>query len=437
MWGKNRYGMVALSALAVLAMVLPAVSVASGEEGYADGGEGFVVTSAGLLLAPGESPLAVGAVLLMLGGSGELIWSKDIEWSGGGYSGFRWNDVHLVRSAAAVADGFIAVGELVEKYDTAGNPVWQKSFDEAGATLFFSVTGTADGFIAAGNRDGDGIIMKCDGEGTVIWEASLAAPGKRFIFQSVTVAPDGLVATGYSHDATFFDDNWSAGPRNTVIAKFNDNGTLLWSDERSMPYDATFCSVAAVPGGAVAVGGSIGNPLIVRYSNSGAVLWEKDVVGMSSVESVIAVPGGFAVVGEAYHGPTWDRDAVIAMFSDAGDIVWRKDFGGADDDSFRSVAAVEGGLIAVGYSYKGSFGNGDLAGIESKSTRDTIIVMFDDTGGAAWVQNTPWGISAIINTEPDMSGVWLWMGAFSIAFGLACGAAFLLSARRQGGHGAE
>ena len=425
-----------MAAIAAFAMALPAAP-ASGEEGYNSDGEGFVVTSAGLLLTPTESPIAVGPVIMMLGGAGELVWSKDLEWSGGGYSGFVWNDIRYVRSAAVVEGGFVAVGELVEKYDAAGSLLWQGGSDDGGMASFYSVAAVDDGFVAVGeDRDGGGTVTRFDGDGEVIWEACLAAPGKRFVFQSVAAAPDGIYATGYSHDATQFDDDWSPSPRDAVIAKFSYGGSLLWSSANSTLHDSVFCSVAAVPGGAVAVGGSAGSPLIARYGDGGALLWEKGVAGVSSLLSVTAVPSGFATVGETNPGSLFDRDAFIAVFDETGDIVWQEGFGGADDDSFRSVAAVEGGIVAVGHSYPGSFGNGDLAGIESKSTRDTVIAMFDYAGGVGWVENTPWSLSAAFGSGPDFSGLWFWIGVTFIVIGLAFAAAYLFSAGRQGARGA-
>ena len=45
--------------------------------------------------------------------------------------------------------------------------------------------------------------------------------------------------------------------------------------------------------------------------------------------------------------------------TEQGDLVWKKAFGGGDEDVFHSVTAGSDGCIAVGFSGARSFGTGD------------------------------------------------------------------------------
>jgi hypothetical protein len=96
---------------------------------------------------------------------------------------------------------------------------------------------------------------------------------------------------------------------------------------------------------------------------------------------VTGVPGGFVAVGysweESFNTGDWagvtgkgGEDAIIVRFDNNGNVVWRKNFGGAGADQFWGVTAVPGGVVAVGESYAASFGNGDWEGVNG-NVRDS------------------------------------------------------------------
>jgi len=114
---------------------------------------------------------------------------------------------------------------------------------------------------------------------------------------------------------------------------------------------------------------------------------------LSSMQITAANDGLFAksVNYKADGASSSETDAVIVKYNKQGEIEWMKKFGGAADDSFTSVAEVNdtnGGFVAVGYSYFGSFGNGDWTGVTSndKSSEycDSIIVKYDKNGKVVW-----------------------------------------------------
>ena len=76
--------------------------------------------------------------------------------------------------------------------------------------------------------------------------------------------------------------------------------------------------------------------------------------------------------GIAGNGNT---DAIIVKYDNNGNVVWKKNFGGSDNDGYGSVTAVLDGIIAVGNSY--GFNTGDWTGIEGKGYSDAIIVKYE------------------------------------------------------------
>ena len=127
------------------------------------------------------------------------------------------------------------------------------------------------------------------------------------------------------------------------------------------------------------------------------VVFEKRFGGNSTdfFKSVAEVPGGVVAVGWADEGSFGDgdwegfrgnggKDAIVVMYDDDGNLLWKRNFGGQGDDMFHSVAAVPGGIVAVGASESKSFGTGDWRGVTGKGGADAIAVKFDDAGNAVW-----------------------------------------------------
>ena len=112
---------------------------------------------------------------------------------------------------------------------------------------------------------------------------------------------------------------------------------------------------------------------------------------------VVASDGGIIAAG--YAGGSFGNgdltgmtgrggaDAIIVKFDNNGNVIWKKNFGGAYYDVFYSVTAVSDGIIAVGYSVELSFSNGDFTGIKGKGGEDAIIVKYDNNGNIVWKKN--------------------------------------------------
>jgi uncharacterized protein (TIGR02145 family) len=87
-----------------------------------------------------------------------------------------------------------------------------------------------------------------------------------------------------------------------------------------------------------------------------------------------------------------ESDAIIVKYDNAGNVVWKKNFGGSSADSFDAVATVSDGVATVGYSAANSFGNGDWTDVTGNGNNDAIIIKHFD------VPNEP-----ISNIQADFS----------------------------------
>ena len=247
------------------------------------------------------------------------------------------------------ADGLNATGEIA--------PVKVQNIGGSRDEYFYSIATSSDGsYVAAGysySNDGDipgnnggtdAIIAKFDQGGNLVWVKNIGGSNDD-MFYSVTSSSDGgYVAAGYSY-SNDGDIPGNHGRNDAIIAKFDQDGNLVWLKNIGGSGADGFSSIAmSSDDGFVAVGWS--------YSNDGDI------------------PGN--------HG---GQDAIIAKFDQDGNLVWLKNIGGSGTENFASVAiSSDGGYVAVGWS---SSSDGDIP--DNHGDADAIIAKFDQDGNLAWV----------------------------------------------------
>jgi len=264
----------------------------------------------------------------------------------------------------------------------AQDVVWKYAFGGNSSEQFNSAVAVSDGVVAVGFVDGDnpasgdwtghtfhdsydGIIVKFDLNGNVKWKTIFGGDGWDR-FYAVAALSDGYVAVGtrFGNEA---NGDWTGiplkGTTDAIIVKFDLNGNVKWKYSFGGKKLDEFHSVAVVSDGIIAVGQS--------YCES--------------------IDGTGDWSGVTPKGGLWD--ATIVKFDFAGNVVWKKCFGGIKSEYFKSVVAVSDGFVVFGDMNDGSFGTGDWVDFTSKN-RD-IVVKFNHSGNVVWKKNE--------NAYPDCS----------------------------------
>ncbi|MCL2040440.1 MAG: hypothetical protein FWG84_00180 [Bacteroidales bacterium] len=368
---------------------------------------------------------------------GDVLWCKNF---GGNGDDAYW-------AVTTVSDGYVAVGysdfdsfgngdwegvvgkggqdAIIVKYDRNGDVVWKKNFGGNGQDIYFAVTTVSDGVVAVGHSASasfgngdwagisakgthDAIAVKYDHNGNVVWKKSLGGKGWDS-YTWVTAVPDGVVATGYSNSVGYGD--WTGisekGGRDATIVKYDNNGNVVWKKNFGGNGADFLVSVTTVSDGVVAAGysesGSFGNgdwtgvsgkggddAIIVKLDHAGNVVWKKNFGGnaVDRYAAVTALSDGYVAVGYSGAGSfnTGDwigfmgkggNDAIMVKYDNAGNMEWRKNFGGSGDDHYIWADQIYGGFVAMGQSSESSFGTGDWTDIEGKGGNDATIVKCD------------------------------------------------------------
>jgi hypothetical protein len=194
------------------------------------------------------------------------------------------------------------------------------------------------------------------------------------------------------------------GPGGGPGVTSDPQGDLAWTQTLGGSGDDMFVSVAAVHQGVVVAGLSeardgdlIGGDgsreaVLARYDLDGNLVWTAAFggTGYEGFHAVAAVDGGVVAVGyaEAHDGDLagqdggnrGEMDAVVARYDLDGNLVWAATFGGESYDGFYSVAPVDGGVVVAGASRSG---DGDLPPL--RGAGDAVLARYDLDGNLVWL----------------------------------------------------
>ena len=359
-------------------------------------------------------------IIVKYNSSGDIDWNKNFggtssdsfgsvqETSDGGYIVVGYSqstDVDLLGLNKGGQDAIIV------KYDSSGNVIWNKNFGGSSSDNFEDVKTTGDGgYIVVGysystNGDltglnkgsEDAIIVKYDSSGNVVWNKNFGGNYlELFINVVTTLDGGGYVAVGYSSstDGDLTGLYKGGSGNDAIIVKYDSSGNVVWNKNFGGTGDDTFSGMAlTMDGGYIAVGSSSStngdltslnkgslDAITVKYDSSGNVVWNKNFGG-TGAETFYGVAqtsdGGYMAVGQSTSADgditglnKGSSDAIIVKYDSSGNVVWNKNFGGSNYDTFRGGALTsDGGYTTVGYSMSN---DGDFT--SNKGMSDAFIV---------------------------------------------------------------
>lgn len=304
---------------------------------------------------------------------------------------------------------------IIVKYDTSGNIIWKNTLAGNNSDYFYSVIETLEEeYIVVGssestdiegitiNGSSDAIIVKYSKSGDVIWKKSFGGNGTEKL-NSIKLSDTGeFIAVG-SYASTDIENFENNGSSDALIIKGDNNGNILWKSSLGGTLSEEFLDIDITSNEEyIAVGNfysqNIDNItkqgtspimpdcIIVKFDRNGNVLWKKSYGDINyDIYETIVVTSNNEYIALGYITPleiTNDmkkyglQDALIVKYNSDGEIVFKKNWGGATVEGYISSAlSNDNKIIAVGES-----NSEDIEGMEKIGGYDAIIQEYDTNG---------------------------------------------------------
>lgn len=338
-------------------------------------------------------------------------FAGSVDFGGGALDSAGGNDVfvaklgpkgeHLWSKRFGNANEQVGLGVAV---DPDGNVLLTGMFD--GSIDFGGETLMSAGFK-------DIFIAKLNSEGGHIWSKKFG-DGANQIGQSIAVDAKGNVALCGSFDGTVnfgSGEVTSAGSTDIFLATFDATGKRRWDKRfgdataqecKSVAMDAdgnaaitgTFMGWVNFGKGQLTSAGSV-DVFLAKFSNDGGILWNHafGTVSEQGGQSVAMSPDGGVVLGGYFSNSInlgggalsapGNTNIFLAKFDDKGTHVWSRSYGDDESQLLESVAVDGcGDVFATGY-FSGTvdFGGGALT---SKGLDDLFVVKLGPKGDHVW-----------------------------------------------------
>lgn len=343
--------------------------------GVVETADGGFVIAGDIINRPGEK---ANAYLLKINADGVKEWSYQY---GSPDMVETFNGIAKTTDGGFVMTGSVAPSEsdqtdvLLIKVSGNGQQLWKKTYGGAMSDIGMAVEPFKGGYVLAGSMDNpDGsvgknvLLIRTDTNGNSIWTKSIGTNSSEEAEDLVITKDEAIVVAGHV----------TTNKLQAYIAKFDENGTEVWSRAISKGVEDMFKGVVELPNGHLVAAGlsslDIVNVdlLIAEVDENGQDVWLNNQgreETYEAAEGIALTPdGGFVMVGFNGKVSGLFNDLIVVKTdglgntysaSVSGKIFFDRD-GLCDQDI--NDDPIEGWLIKVESSDKTYFGTSDAEG---------------------------------------------------------------------------
>ena len=221
-------------------------------------------------------------------------------------------------------------------------------------------------------------VLRLDGAGNVVWERTFGGAEYDSGFSVAALEDGGFAVAGSTRSK-------GAGESDIWVLRLDGAGNVVWErtfggTEKDAPLSVVRLSEGgfAVAGEAQSKGAGGRDFWVLRLDGAGNTVWERTFGGAEDdvARPVVALAdGGLAVAGYTKSKGAGESDAWVLRLDGAANVVWERTFGGAGDDQARSaVALADGGLAVVGYTESKGAGGQDLWVLRFAGAEEPTVV---------------------------------------------------------------
>ena len=313
---------------------------------------------------------------------------------GTGESDFGTSCVELPDFGAALticggsASGNVQFGLVRTDYN--GSVQWKKMFGYGALLYPEQVVSTTDGgFLIFGNKKSHlsagnaGFLLKTDPDGNELWMKSIAG--------SADDRAAGLIAcqNGGYVTCSVIDDNGTGQYAGALLVKYNESGAVVWSKQFRGYFDNKPVDLTELPDGSIAFvsstritfGDSFNHILVTKVTSGGTLLWSNSFSRTYDDDPSAIVAdgsGNLYITGRTYTiGSEWD--GFLLKVNAQGESVFNRIYnaGTASGEMFRDLAVRADGSVLL---------LGDLGAFEQ---RDITLLSTGTNGQVLWSKRYP------------------------------------------------
>ena len=263
-----------------------------------------------------------------------------------------------------------------------------------GGFIVGAFSSSSDGDVSENNGMRDFWIVKLNMSGSIEWENNIGGSSDDILESIIQSSDGGYVAVGFSSS----DEFGINGQSDAWIIKLNESGVFQWETNLGgSQRDIAFSVDQTTDQGYIIAGYTETNDnkrdmWITKLDAIGDFSWERSFVGTDNEEAESieqTSDGGYIISGysESDDGDIGENkggnDAIIIKTDMAGNMQWKKIFGGTGSEGINDIHQTnDGGYIAIGSS-----SSNDVDVEDNNGATDFWIIRLEPDGSIVWQKN--------------------------------------------------
>lgn len=333
--------------------------------GYYNTDVGFFATNGTTIVSTQSSPLSINMFVTRYTSNGSLMWA---------------NRIYARTTIYGIDQSLLPISICNSSVDSG---VFAGGYSSAPTVTFFATNGSTE--IGSINSNVSSNVIsytaKYTSRGSLLWTAQIDGTGQNAITATCYSSADaGVFVGGFINDTqtNFYAINGVTRVStiqsiftndNSFIAKYNSQGTLLWTSRMEGNFGdyVTSLSNSTVDGG-VFVGGCSGSTQLNFYSTNGSTI----ITTMTPL--------------------TTNYMAYLAKYSSSGSLLWTAKLDGTGSDYIQSVSnsSVDGGVYVGGFYFSSQLnfyatnGSTILSTLGNLGSRTAFVAKYASSGSLLW-----------------------------------------------------
>ena len=328
----------------------------------------------------------------------------------------------------------------INRVSNTGTTVWSSNF---GGTCFEKANAAAllddgtivlvghgsfsDGNTVGASKRADGVIVKIDAAGNIIWQRTYGGLGYD-AFEAVVAIPNGqCLAVGATSS---FVNNFDARETDGWAVRINSNGSTVWNQTYGGSLMDRYTTVLRKDDGSFLLGGTSNSRdgdspstfggedmWITKITSSGVHDWSSNYggTGTDEINAITeSADGNYVLAGTSYSplaGANGHGDAVIMKVTTTGSQLWQRNFGGSATEKSTDIHTFEETdflFVSTTYSDDGDIQN-------TIGNQDAWLTKLNSNGNIVWQQTLGGSQNDAINAMSISPNGSVWMSGYSFS----------------------